>query len=335
MKITLSVIHIDDGTFVRFSSYHGAYRVNGVDPLPSHLHDWKYYPEVYTVEDIEVKGANTSEQTHWELRDPEVEVKGTIPFRIENDQLVYCSDDEDFSGEMKAFCSLYKPQYRSIPGVYSPQEFEIKEELQYTVGYKPAVDFSIYKTGVNHYNDRDMYNAKPRNSTITQLLYPDIIQQHKPCFLSSHETYNIIRWFVKDNINPKVAIVTSDHDFCFSVSKKVRLEPYIHKTEITKVGGGSYKTPRFKSRKVEQKLEEIFEMTYSPYNWQKYTPIEGFSGKNQEDLKRNIDAYLAELIEYINLPVTECKHCSGLGHVFGKGFNINKREELVDAKAGS
>ena len=34
-----------------------------------------------------------------------------------------------------------------------------------------------------------------------------------------------------------------------------------------------------------------------------------------------------DLINYINMPVAECQHCGGTGHVITKSFDMNKREE--------
>jgi hypothetical protein len=48
-------------------------------------------------------------------------------------------------------------------------------------------------------------------------------------------------------------------------------------------------------------------------NYEGYTSIKGFEGKNESDLKEQIDAYLADLTDAINEPLTECGNCNGTG----------------------
>ena len=44
------------------------------------------------------------------------------------------------------------------------------------------------------------------------------------CRLTSQESFDIIRWYIKRNIDPKAAEMTSDYDFCLTVKKLIPLE---------------------------------------------------------------------------------------------------------------
>ena len=65
-------------------------------------------------------------------------------------------------------------------------------------------------------------------------------------------------------------------------------------------------------------------MTYSPKNYGDYTPIPGFEGATQDELKRNIDNYLESLMKDINRPMTECPTCKGLGAVEAKDLTTQE-----------
>ncbi len=56
-------------------------------------------------------------------------------------------------------------------------------------------------------------------------------------------------------------------------------------------------------------------MTYSPEGYKGYTPIKSFEGKNEIDLKTQINSYLKELMDVINEPLRECPTCQGTGIV--------------------
>lgn len=62
-------------------------------------------------------------------------------------------------------------------------------------------------------------------------------------------------------------------------------------------------------------IKTVFEMTSHERKYSGYTPIDGFRGKNQADLKNKIDEYLEKLIDRINEPLSDCPRCNGLGVV--------------------
>lgn len=206
----------------------------------------------------------------------------------------YIDEDSEYY-EVKG---LYDFKYDTVPAGFEEIPFEINiiEEIE--------GEFEIVK------KDFDVkYNLIDRIQTHPVLL------QNKPCYLTKEESYKIIRNHVKANINPKYARVTSDYDFCFTVSKVIELyKPYEFKVNINE------KYPRrkrkYETRYQTEKLVEIYEVAPRPY--QKYPVVEEFYGKDYEDLKNNIKQFLDELMEFINEPVVECECCKGRGVIFNE-----------------
>lgn len=157
-------------------------------------------------------------------------------------------------------------------------------------------------------------------SDLEQMLTPEFMLHSRPCKLSSATMYKIVRAWVKENINPKAATISSDYEFCFSVNRKVKTKPVVRKTEIKKANGRSYATPRFNTSTATFKEVQIFEMTYagagngnSGYN--KYTIIPELRADNIQDLVDRLKFYLEKLMEEINKEVEECSCCEGYGYI--------------------
>ncbi len=160
---------------------------------------------------------------------------------------------------------------------------------------------------------------------LEKALTPEALLHERPCFLTSEQTYKIVRAYIEDNINGAISRITSDYDFCFTVKKKVAIKPWIKQREIMTARGRSYRPPKFVTSKVESREIEIFEMTHANAKYAKYTVIEGFRGDNYRSLAENIKTYLDELMEFINQPVVECQTCQGCGHIFPDKFPLNER----------
>ena len=63
----------------------------------------------------------------------------------------------------------------------------------------------------------------------------------------------------------------------------------------------------------------------APKLYQGYPIIQGFRGKNHEDLKNNIDDYCRNLIEIINQPLVDCSYCKGYGVIIDE--SLMKKDE--------
>jgi hypothetical protein len=149
-------------------------------------------------------------------------------------------------------------------------------------------------------------------------VYPALTIHERPCKLTSKQTYDIVREHVKLNINPKVAKITSDYDFCFTVKKIIPIaRPYSYEYDARSPWSRRRK-PEMKTRWVGDKEIDCFEMTSTEDHYKGYTPIKPFEGKSEDDLKDNIDAYLETLMAYINEPMKECPTCNGVGVLYNK-----------------
>ena len=148
---------------------------------------------------------------------------------------------------------------------------------------------------------------------VDTLLFPDIVLPARTSKLTSKQTYKVIRKYIQDNINPKYAQISSDYDFCVTVEKKISLfEKVPYQRNISSFNA---KRPKYITDYRHNRQIKIFEMTHDgdDGNYKGYTAIKPFEGKNIEDLKNNIDNYLAELMTKINEPLHDCPNCKGLG----------------------
>jgi hypothetical protein len=270
--------------------------------------------------------------SHYILEDADMEIEGKIPFKLKPEDVEQYWDEDDEYNSWKNYSSiqsLYKPVYNKVIGGYEPVEFEVdcKGVVEGDINKPIDTTFRISKNvGWGNKEVKPVQLDKiVHYGELDQILTPEFAIHTKPCALTSQQTYDIIRTYVKDHIDPKHAIITSDYDFCFTVKKKVALKPWVKSTEIKKANGRSYRSPKFKTQTVDHKQVEIFEMTHEAKGYQGYTVIKGFVGTSLEDLVDTIKNYLQDLIEYINMPVAECQHCNGTGHLISKNFDMNKR----------
>ena len=213
----------------------------------------------------------------WVLIDPSL-ASNKIP-----KELSYTSckewDDEDghhseWNSEISHLSSLYKLEY---------DETEEKE----VIVYFEITDIIIFDQEVNcnglKLPTKVCLDTTIKYNLVDQITVPDLMIHTRPCKLTSQQTYNIIRCFVKENINHDWAKITSDYDFCFTVKKKIKLTE-AEKFNVTVVSFCKNKKSRTESRFRSDREAEIFEMTYSPYCYKDYTPIIPFEGKDLEDL---------------------------------------------------
>ena len=251
-------------------------------------------------------------------------LKGKIPLEIIKDNAghyeINCEDNRVFV--WKPELDMYKSLYEEVSD--EQPDKEIIEDFSFDI---------ILKINDINIPPKFLYTASPINITsndikhqiLDQILFPSLIIHETPCRLSSEDTYKIVRKHIQENINPKVAKITSDYDFCFEVSKIVPLaKPY--NREYKPLKRNRYHNPKVETILVSNKFIKIFEMTHDRTKYQGYTPIDGFEADNESELKQNIDDYLKNLMDYINEPLKECHACNGTGVL------LNKDVEPVTAK---
>ncbi|MGV2887175.1 hypothetical protein [Paenibacillus taichungensis] len=189
-------------------------------------------------------------------------------------------------------------QYESVYGLY-----ELKYEL--TEPKLAEVDFEL--NVIIEDSDFEIVRSDYvlQHSLLDQITTHPVLLSTRPCTMSKIDSYNLVRKHVKENINPKCATVTSDYDFCFTVSKVIEHEPNEYRVNIGK------RKSKYETRYTRSRTVAIYKTAPKPY--ESYPVIESFTGKNEEDLRQNIQKFLDELMEVINKPLVECENCKGHG----------------------
>lgn len=218
-----------------------------------------------------------------------------LPETVPADFFKYDDEEEEYlNGEIKglyeAFLEEKEPCFENI-------EFEIA-----TIAHKNSNwQFVVAPPNVQHY----------LLDEITK--HPAVLQDER-CFLSTEESYKRIREFIKLNINPRAAYVSSDYDFHFEVSKKIKLH---EKEKYQRNVKPFAKRPKYvDDYRLDRKISVYDfipkEETRKSYSEHSHVAPK-FEGANYQDLETNINSYLAELIEKINEPLKDCPHCKGKG----------------------
>jgi len=114
-----------------------------------------------------------------------------------------------------------------------------------------------------------------------------------------------LRNYLKLNINPKYARISSDYDFCLSVEKVISHEPESYTVDVGK------RKPKYETRYRKQRTIKAFET--SPEGYSSYPTQKSISAKNQKELEEKIDDYLEEVLNEINKPLIQCNCCNGMG----------------------
>ena len=296
-------------------------QINGKHPEKSFCDDW------FIVNSKPKKIVRTILQNNtnyrYELKDKTLKSnKFPLVFKRE---LVESSIDTDYwKDEYADLRSLYKLVSDKQPPIIKNVDFEL--EVLIKVKNVPKPDEFIYDVASEQWMSgalRTTVTQKNiRHQLLDKLLFPKPLWNTLACKLSSHDTYKIVRQYIKQNINLKCAKITSDYKFCFTVQRVIPLsepEKYTVNTNMF-----TKRNPKYETRFRRERLVTCFDMTYSPENYSGYTPIQGFEGKSQKDLKLKIDTYCEDLIKFINKPLRDCKYCKGLGVIVPK-FNAQEK----------
>jgi hypothetical protein len=296
-----------------FNSQLGPLQFDGNNPIQTFKSDWfkvKSKPNI-----ISKTVTQPSINQRYELK-PEYSDVQVKKVWLKKD--TYAPHTDELTAEFENLRGLYEYKEDKQPNINIEIEFEWVELCEIEVFKEP--DKIQYKA-INPFK-HDLFNMITNKdleyNILSQILTPPILLHTQPCKLSIKNTYDIIRAYVKENINPKVAEIASDYDFCFKVVKKIPIaKPY------TRTCSNTYakrKNPVLSTVLVDTKSVQIFEMTHdkasngnSTGGYQGYTIIKPFEADSSDALKEYIDSYLNELIAIINEPVTECSTCNGVG----------------------
>lgn len=260
------------------------------------------YPEI-----IEEKIENERINVRYEIKN-EDNITATLPKTI-----LY--DNKD-NYDCDAIETLYEFRYDIAPARLEKINFEIRVLCEVeNFEYAPMFDYdAVHKVNYS-YTKYKISNVDISHSMVDKIFLPPVLLSNSPCKLSSTQVYNIIRQHIKDHIDTKVAKITSDYDFCFSVDKVI---PLIEPKTI------AYNDLFAKKKKDREKLKfvthsyknvKIFEMTHEGDKYKGYTVINGIVAENEFELKEKLDNMLESLINLINKPLELCKECNGTGYI--------------------
>jgi len=237
----------------------------------------------------------------WELKNPLL-ASDKIPLVLSEDDLKYEYDEDDessYHGKYSDLGPLYQKMSDKQPDALKTVEFE----------YEKVMFIDKISDTKNRYSSF----GNIQHQLVDRLIYPEIVLSEKPCSYSPETSYKIIRAYIKENINPKYAEITSDYDFCFTVKKKIKLEePTSYTVDVNNYWFNKRKRkPKYETRYRKDRFVEVFEM--APKAYQKYTVLKGFVGLNHSDLQEKVEDYCKGVIEMINEPLVDCPHCKGNG----------------------
>ena len=286
--------------------------INGELPKSTFHKNWVFVQD--EIKTVQQKHSQPSINHRYELIDPTME-SDKIPLRLEKDKATYEEDYETYwYDDYKHLASLYQLKYDTQPDILVDIEYEFEtflelDEIQEFNGFSYPVQKTNYNSNKTNITEKDV-----TYQLLDKILFPEIVLPSRPCKMTSEQMYKIVRQYIKQNINYDYAKITSDYEFCFTVEKVIGLaEPYTKQYEVTKNNGKSYRPPKFNTNYIKNRTIKVFEMTYSPKNYQGYTPIPEMIGENTDDLKNKIDRYCKEIIDEINKPFIDCPHCKGQG----------------------
>jgi hypothetical protein len=318
-------------------SYPSSPRINGVDLVKSFREGWFIAPGQTAIVEVDRHLGKRRINQRYELINPSV---ACVPAVIKAEDV---SEDDrgNWVGEHAGMNSLYKYACDEEDAGYEPVEFVAVQlgefdidslgdptKFRYNCG-KPPNGYST--DNEQQINYKDLFERYSWSSStlsvddVVKAVVPEFAWHLYPCRLSSQMTYRIIRAHVKNNIDPRWAAVTSDYDFCFTVSKRMHKKPVSYTKSVTPHGR---RKPQIVTVVDKERLVDIFKMGHAEYPYSGYSPIEGFRGSSLMDMMETIDAYLAYLMEVINEPLSDCVHCGGTGCLPIKGMSTNDRSML-------
>lgn len=202
-----------------------------------------------------------------------------------------------FSGENE--CNSIYELYDKIYEIVSPETFiDVEFSISKLADRSSGWTFKEIPNGIRH-------------SLLDEIrVHPDLLQD-TPCELTREESYRIIREYVKKNIDLRFAAIFSDYEFCFSVEKVIPLS----EKESFQINVGK-KKPKFETRFRDIRKLKCFSI--APKEYQDYPLVEPFIGNSYDDLRKNIQVFLDDLMRKINEPLIDCPHCKGLGVIFSE-----------------
>jgi hypothetical protein len=311
--------------------------INGADVRNLPLLSGWYHLDC-ELKNFRVSKPSTQKQVGWKLKNPEI-ASEKIPAMLSMDDLTQHLDDDgdlEHAGKYASIASLYSPEVMTLPEEIEPIEVELVKlrDLEVENYNAPTAMKFQYRDG--NYSDpirEGDLSAVAVFSDIERMLTPEFLLHTRPCTLTSQQVYKIVRAHIQNNIDGKVARITSNYDFCFEVQRVVQHKPVEIKREKLTASLKSYRPPRFTTSVSTNKLVKLFSMTWagagkSTKGYGDYPIIDGWKADSLQELYDNMQQYLSDLMQEINKPAVECSHCNGTGQVT-KTVETNARKESL------
>lgn len=223
-------------------------------------------------------------------------------------------EDRDTFDEDIFSLYLYKEDKQESILVDVECEIKIVMEIE-NFELPPVINYRAIRRESFSDKEFNITNKTIDHQLFDKLIFPEIMLHTRPCSISSQNLYALVRQYIKDNINNKVAKITSDYDFCFTVKKII---PLLEPETI------SYQNIFARTKKERSKIKystktfkevEIFEMTHAQSKYNDYTVINPIFADNELELKNKLDEFLTNLITIINEPLHLCPNCKGTGYI--------------------
>jgi hypothetical protein len=290
---------------------------DGVKAEPSCKKDWYKLDKLPTT--ISKLGYVTRTNYRYELKDT---VTFNLPKVYNRDEFARLNEEGDWVARsaFEDVFSLYKEVYDIVPAQLEKVKFYLDVIAKYncdliepndisSFSYSCFIDGSFNRT-ITKDNTTKITHCNVEYLLVNELTIPNLYIDNTPCCLSVKASYNIIRFYIKQNIDNTWATLT-DYDFCLTVEKNINLQETETYHLLENVFSKSKKKPKSITKYRNKRKVTIYECCPSLRDG--YTVVTPFKGNNLQDLKNNIDTYLTNLITEINKPLIDCPHCKGLG----------------------
>ena len=320
------VIQFNNGCFISNADYvYSNLHVSnlffdGVKAVSSCKKNWYRLNKMPT--SISIQGYPKTINHRYELKET---VTFDLPKVYTRDEFAYYDSENGWIArpEFEDVFSLYKEVHDIEPAHLEDIKFYLDVIAKYDCDLIEPNDTSSFSYAYNGLLDNNKKLINPKNAfyiddskveylLINELTTPDLYIDNTPCCLSVKQSYDIIRFYIKQNIDNKWATLT-DYDFCLTVEKNINLREIETYQVLESVFGRSKKKPKTITKYRSNRKVTVFECC--PSSRDGYTVVQPFKGNNLADLKANIDKYLTDLITEINRPFIDCPHCKGLGVV--------------------
>ena len=260
---------------------------------------------------LKIQKVESSKKENWryELKDKTLADRFKTEYKIED--IINYDNDCGFKLEFFEIKGLYEEKFDTLPERLVDVEFKLIQLAEIEEIKNPTFSYKVVDRYKQEITEKDVtYNS------ISKIITPSILLPQTPVSITSEQMYKLVRAYIKENINTKVSVITSDYDFCFTVKKRVTLAETCSYVRDEVIWGKSRRKPKKIEVFVDSRDVQIFEMTNAKDNYKGYTVIGGMKGSSVEDLQSKIDGYLKNLVDFINEPVVECANCLGKGVTF-------------------